>query len=247
MSTGNAVVDGLVELATNKATEANALAEKVANSKGNFAKSVKDVRENNTEDAEVVSYREWEEKVYAELNRRREAIDKHIVTNHLKDVGDVLSGSALDKAETDHKGLSKEAREAWKAAESTAKMFGVELTDKAPELKTLAGRTGSLVRQGAGGRRFRFDDVTVNGESVKSLSKAALAITSKSGVKVTAKDLQDALIDDAKTDDPNKMNGHTFKHSVTKDGVTTEFDVTVFKAQDTESEAETTEDDNADE
>ena len=74
MSTGNAVVDGLVDLATSKATEVNALADKVAGARGNFAKTLKDMRENGEEDYNV-EYREWEEKVYAEINRRREVVD----------------------------------------------------------------------------------------------------------------------------------------------------------------------------
>ena len=225
MSTGNAVVDGLVTLAADKANEANALAERVSSARGNFAKSVKDARENGTDDY-IVEYREWEEKVYAEINRRREAVDAKIAESL---GGKSMTDDELKKAEADHKEILKAARAAWKAAQQTAEMFSVELADNAPELKTLAGRTTSVKGgSGSGGRRFRFDDVKINGESVGSLSKAAHKITSESGVKTTAKDLQDALRDQTKTDDPAKMNGVSLPYTATKDGKTFSFTVEVF-------------------
>lgn len=225
MSTGNAVVDGLVALATDKAQAANTLAERVTSARGNFAKSIKDTRENGDEDY-IVEYREWEEKVYAEINRRREVVDAKIAESL---GGKSMTDDEIKQAETEHKDLLKEARAAWKAAEQTAGMFSVTLTDTAPELKTLAGRTSSVKGgAGSGGRRFRFDDVTINGESVGSLSKAAHKITSESGVKTTAKDLQDALREQTKTDDPAKMNGTELPYTVTKDGKNFSFTVTVL-------------------
>lgn len=239
-TTGNAVVDGLIALAADKSKSANTLAEKVGNAKGNFAKSIKEARE-NSEDPEIVEYREWEEKVYEEINRRREIIDAKLA----EALGtESVSAAELDKAEADYKVLARAAKDAWKAAQSTAKMFGVKIPEHAPELKTLGGRSSSVAGPaGSSGRRFRFDDVTVNGESVGSLSKAALVISGKAGTKVTAKDLQDALIDTAKTDDVSKMNGVSFDHTVTLDGKNHVFGIVVYKsveADDSNTETEDT-------
>lgn len=226
MSTGNAVVDGLVDLATSKATEVNALADKVAGARGNFAKTLKDMRENGEEDYNV-EYREWEEKVYAEINRRREAVD---AKNAEKAGGKSMSEDEIKAAEEQHKTLAKEAKAAWKAAQSTALMFGVTLEGDGPEVKTLAGRKSTVGKggSGSGGRRFRFDDVTLNGESVGSLSKAAHKIGQESGVKTTATDLQNALVDQCKTDKPAEMNGVELGYTVTKDGKNYSFTVAVF-------------------
>ena len=228
MSTGNAVVDGLVDLATAKATEVNDLAEKVSSARGNFAKSVKDARENGTDDY-IVEYREWEEKVYAEINRRREAVDAKIAESL---GGKAMTEEEIKAAEDKHKELAKEAKAAWKAAQQTAGMFGVTLEGDGPELKTLAGRKSSVGKGGAGsgGRRFRFDDVTINGESVGSLSKAAHKVSQVSGVKTTATDLQTALIEQCKTDKPSEMNGVELPYTATKDGKTFSFSIVVLHA-----------------
>jgi hypothetical protein len=226
--TNNAVVDGLIDLAISKAEAANNYAATVSSSKGTFAKSVKDYRE-NSEDADVAEYRKWEDAVYTELNKRRGDIDKAIASRL---GGESISPEELDAAETQYKDAAKDAREAWKAALSTAVMFGVSLNGaEAPALTTLGGRESSVAGPKSGsGRRFWFDDVTVNGESHGSLSKAALFITQQSKVKTTASDLQATMIEDAKSDDYSKLNDHTFEYSVTKDGKTHRFDVTTFKA-----------------
>lgn len=224
--TGNAVVDGLVMLAWEKAQSANAIADTVNNAKGNLAKSVKEERD-TSEDPEIVAYREWEEKVFEEVNRRREVIDAKIVA-HLG--GNAMTDAQIEEQETQHKTLARAAKDAWKAAETTSKMFGVTLSD-APALKTLGGRNSSVAGPAsAGGKRYRFDDVKINGASVGSLSKAALEITQKSGVKTTAKDLQDAFKDQEKTDDVFKLNGVELPYTATKDGKTHSFTVQVFKA-----------------
>jgi hypothetical protein len=227
--TNNAVVDGLIDLAISKAELANKYAQTVSSSKGTFAKSVKDYRE-NSEDADVVEYREWEDAVYKELNKRRGQIDKAIASRL---GGEAISPEELDKAEAEYKDTAKDAREAWKAAMSTAKMFGVELTEEeGPSMLTLGGRESTVAGQKSGsGRRFWFDDVTVDGKSFGSLSKAALFITQNSKVRTTASDLQATMIEDAKSDDYAVLNDHTFEYSVTKDGKTFRYDVTTYKSQ----------------
>lgn len=224
--TGNAVVDGLVLLAWEKAQEANGIADTVNNAKGNLAKSVKEERD-TSEDPEIVAYREWEDKVFEEVNRRREAIDKKIVERL---GGNAMTDAQIEEHEGNHKVLARAAKDAWKAAETTSKMFGVTL-GAAPALKTLGGRNSSVAGPAsAGGKRYRFDDVKVNGQSVGSLSKAALEISQKSGVKTTAGDLQAAFTDQEKTDDTYKLNGVTLPYTATKDGKTHEFTIQVFKA-----------------
>lgn len=227
--TGNAVVDGLVTLAVDKAAEANKIAETVSNAKGNLAKSIKDVRD-TSEDEEIAAYREWENKVFEEVNRRREVIDAKIAASL---GGNAMTDAEIEAQETNHKALARAAKDAWKAAETTAKMFGVteEALGAAPSLKTLGGRNSSVAGPAsAGGKRYRFDDVKVNGASVGSLSKAALEISQKSGVKTTAADLQSAFTESEKTDDVYKLNGTSIAYSATKDGKTHSFTVEVFKA-----------------
>jgi hypothetical protein len=186
--TNNAVVDGLIDLAIAKATLANQYAQTVSSSKGTFAKSIKDYRE-NSDDTDVAEYRKWEEAVYAELNKRRGAIDKAIASRL---GGESISPETLNEAEEQYKETAKDAKEAWKAARSTAKMFGVTLEGEGPALLTLAGNQSNVSGpKNSTGRRFWFDDVTVDGQSVGSLSKAALLITQKSKVRTTASDLAD--------------------------------------------------------
>lgn len=227
--TGNAVVDGLVALAVDKANAANVIAETVSNAKGNLAKTIKEIRD-TSDDEEIAAYREWEEKVFEEVNRRREVIDAKIVAEV---GGNAMTDAEIEAQETEHKGLARAAKDAWKAAETTAKMFGVtsDALGAAPSLKTLGGRNSSVAGPAsAGGKRYRFDDVKVNGESVGSLSKAALEISQKSGVKTTAADLQNAFTESEKTDDVYKLNGTSVLYTATKDGKTHEFTVEVFKA-----------------
>lgn len=227
--TGNPVVDGLIALAVSEAHKANEQAAKVTNAKGTYAKSVKDIRDNNEDDEEIVKFRTWEEAVYAELNKRRKSIDEHIATKYLG--GEAISEADTDAAEEAWKDSSKRAKAAWKQARETAELFGIELPGEAPMLKTLAGRQTTVApSQASGTKRFRFDYVTMNGEKFNSLSQAALEITSQTKVKTTAKDLQDALIDTTKTDDISKMNGETFGYAVTKDGKVTQFDFVVYAA-----------------
>jgi hypothetical protein len=233
--TNNAVVDGLIDLAISKATLANQYAQTVSSSKGTFAKSIKDYRE-NSDDTDVAEYRKWEEAVYAELNKRRGAIDKAIASRL---GGESISPETLNEAEEQYKETAKDAKEAWKAARSTAKMFGVTLEGEGPALLTLAGNQSNVSGpKNSTGRRFWFDDVTVDGQSVGSLSKAALLITQKSKVRTTASDLQTTMIEDAKSDDYAVLNDHTFEYSVTKDGQTFRFDVTTFKSQDEDKPAD---------
>lgn len=229
IETGNPVVDGLIALATAEAEKANALADKVSTAKGSYAKNVKEVRDTNEDDEKIVEFRNWEQAVYAELNKRREAIDAHIATTYLG--GEAISESETEQAEDGWKASSKKAKAAWKQARETAELFGIELPGEAPMLKTLAGRQTTVApSSSAGTKRFRFDYVEMNGQRFDSLSAAALHISQSTKVKVSAKELQDALIDTTKTDDVSKMNGETFAHSVTKDGKTTNFEFTVYAA-----------------
>lgn len=227
--TGNPVVDGLIALSVTESQKANALADKVSNAKGTYAKNVKEVRDSNEDDEKIVAFREWETAVYAELNKRREAIDAHIATTYLG--GEAISEQETEQAEEGWKAASKKAKAAWKQAHETALLFGIELPENAPMLKTLAGRSTTVAPSAASGtKRFRFDYVTMNGQKFDSLSAAALNISQTTKVKTSAKDLQDALIDTVKTDDVQKMNGEKFSHAVTKDGKVTNFDFVVYAA-----------------
>lgn len=227
--TGHPVVDGLIALSAAEAHKANELASKVSNAKGTYAKNVKEVRDTNETDEKIVAFREWETAVYAELNKRREAIDAHIAKEYLG--GEAISEAETEEAEKNWKAASAKAKAAWKQAKSTAELFGIELPDDAPMLKTLAGRATTVAPSAASGtKRFRFDYVTMNGAKFDSLSQAALNISQSTKVKTSAKDLQEALVDTVKTDDVQKMNGEKFAYAVTKDGKVTNFEFVVYAA-----------------
>lgn len=222
----------LVEAATAKYGEANAIAEKVAKSHGSVAKDVKEARE-NSEDPTVVKFREWFEKAQAKINDEVEKINAYIVGEGAIVKGATMTEDEIAKAKETHKELKRAAAEAWGAAETVAKILGATMPEK-PEVLTFSGKASSG-STGTGGRRLRFARVEVNGAEVKNLSAVSQQIKSKTGKSVSAADLQKALFESAGTDDLSKIGDHSFSWSETDgEGVNHSFDVTVYAKREDE-------------
>jgi hypothetical protein len=233
----NEAIVQLVAVATEKFTEANTLAEKVAKSTGSIAKDVKEARE-NSEDETVAKFREWYDKAQAQINKKIEEINAYIVEQKIVNAS-VMTDDEVAKAKEEWKALTKAAKEAWGAAETVAGIVGAEMPTK-PETLTFSGKTSSGgTGSGTGGRRLRFARVEVNGEEVKNLSAVSQKIKSDSGKTVSAADLQRALFESAGTEDVAKIGDHTFGWSETDaDGNTHKYDITVYARKHEDDAAE---------
>jgi uncharacterized phage infection (PIP) family protein YhgE len=228
----NDAIAQLVAAATEKFTEANAIAEKVAKSHGSVAKDVKEARE-NSDDPTVVKFREWFEKAQAKINEEIEKVNAYITGEGGLVKGNTMTDEEVEKAKAEHKELKKSATEAWAAAETVAKILGAEMPEK-PEVLTFSGKpSAGGAGTGAGGRRLRFARVEVNGDEVKNLSAVSQKIKSMTGKSVSAADLQKALFESAGTEDVAKIGDHTFGWSETDaEGVNHSFDITVYAKKD---------------
>src|SRR5689334_482083 len=191
-------VQQLVDAATEKFTEANAIAEKVAKSHGSVAKDVKEARE-NSDDPTVVKFREMYEKVMSRLNDEIEKINAYITESGIVQ-GNTMTEEEVSKAKETHRDLKKQGKEIWDAAATLAKYTSTELPAM-PELLTFSGKPSSGSGGATGGRRLRFSRVEVNGVEVKNLASVCQKIKADSGISVSAADLQKALFESAGTDD----------------------------------------------
>lgn len=227
----NDAIAQLVAAATEKFTEANEIAAKVAKSHGSVAKDVKEARE-NSDDPTVVKFREWFEKAQAKINDEIEKINAYIVGEGGLVSGNTMTDAEVEEAKAQHKELKKSATEAWAAAETVAKILGAEMPEK-PEVLTFSGKPSAGGAGVSGGRRLRFAKVEVNGDEVKNLSAVSQKIKSATGKSVSAADLQKALFDSAGTEDVSKIGDHTFGWSETDaEGVNHSFDITVYAKKD---------------
>ena len=219
-------LNSLVSVVAEKVSAANAIAEQVGAASVNVNKSIKEWRENST-DPEAVAYRERYEKMQEVILREREKIDALAKEK----IGvSTLTDDELTAKREEHKTLHKAAKDALATAQATAEMLGLTLPAEMPELLTFKGGKSSGGGTGTGGRRLRFASVTINGEEVKSLSKAALKIKSETGVDTRATDLQSAVFEEAGTDDMSKITDVNFLYSATdKDGKTHSFDITCVR------------------
>ena len=220
--TGNPILDALLATVADKVKAANDVAGKVAGATGEVNKTLKDWRE-TSEDPRAVAYRERLAKQQEAMLKERDAIDA--IGKEILGVT-VLTDSEVEKAKESYKDLAKVAREAVKTVEATAEMLGLTIPDGAmPSLLTFKGKA-KAAGTGTGGRRLRFAEVKINGTVVDNLSKAALKITSDTGVKVTAGDLQEALFKEVGTDDVDKFpTDASILWSETKDGKTFSYEI----------------------
>lgn len=231
-TTQNEAILALVAKATEKFNAANEIAKRVARSQGSLAKDIKEARE-NSEDEEVVKFRELFDRMMARVNEEVEKINKRIVEKGLVEGVEAMSDEDVAKAKDEHKATKAEGNEAWNAAETVAKILGETMPPK-PEVLNLSGKASSGAT-GTGGRRLRFAKVEVNGEEVKNLSAVAQKIKSKTGKDVTAGDLQKALFETAGTDDMSKINDTSFTWTETDgDNVNHEFAITVYPKHDSD-------------
>ena len=234
--------DALLDIVSENVDKANAIAVEAKNALGNSAKQIKEYREDpETTDETVRKFQQDTAKIYAKLEELTVKVNDHIKS---------VLGTATWSDETteakrkEYKEYKSAATEAFKAVANMNKILGLPEPEM-PELLTFSGSTAKG-GSGTGTRRLRFDRVEVNGEVVKNLSAVAQKIKSASGATVSAKDLQSAVFETAKSDDMDviaSLGDVTFQWTETdKDNVTHTFDVTVFKAADTESTEEDSDD-----
>lgn len=243
----NDAIVQLVANATEKWTEANEIAARVAKSNGSVAKDVKTARE-TSEDETVAKFRDWLEKALAKINSETEKINGYILSNGIVH-GNVMTDEEVASAKEEHKALAKAAAESWKAAETVATILGQTMPEK-PEVLTFSGKASSgNGGGGTGGRRLRFSRVEVNGTEVKNLSAVSQKIKSDTGKSVTAKDLQQALFETIGTDDISGLSDAEFAVSETdKDGNVHSYTVAVFRDKsDDATESDESDDDESDE
>ena len=236
--TGNPAVDALAQVVWNLANELNAEARAAQSAMGDNAKKIKEVRE-NSEDPRLVKFREYEEKTLKALSDAREKVNALILSE--ADNFGVGSGEVwTDEIATEKKKAFGEKRKNFKAAldtfKSMAGIMGVEVPAE-PTILNFSGKEAAAST--SGGKRPRFDSVTVNGVEVKTLSGASQKIFSETKVRVSAGELLAAFQKDTGVEDPSLLNDASIKWSETVDGVTHSFDIHVVKAQgENESAAE---------
>lgn len=238
----NDAIAQLVENATEKWTEANEIAAKVAKSHGSVAKDVKTARE-TSEDEAVANFREWLDKALAKINAETEKINAYILEKGIVK-GQTMTDEEVAKAKDEHKALVKAAKESWSAAETVASILGETMPAK-PEVLTFSGKPSSgSAGGGTGGRRLRFSRVEVNGVEVKNLSAVSQKIKSDTGVSVSAADLQKALFETIGTEDISGISDAEFAWSETdKDGNTHAYTVAVFRNTDDDTDSDSDTDD----
>jgi hypothetical protein len=229
-TTGNPAVDALAQVVWNLANELNNDARAAQSAMGDNAKKIKEVRE-SSEDPRIVKFREYEEKTLKALSDAREKVNA-LITSEPQAFG-VGSGEVwTDEVAAEKKKAFGEKRKAFRGAldtfKSMAQIMGVEV----PGEPTILNFSGKEAASGStGGKRPRFDSVTVNGVEVKTLSGASQKIYSETKIRVSASELLAALQKDTGVDDVTTLNDASIKWSETVDGVTHSFDIAVVKAQ----------------
>lgn len=249
MTTVNAT-DALLEIVSDNVDKANAIALEAKSALGNTAKQIKDFREDpETEDETIRKFQSDHAKVLAKLEEITVKVNDYIKSELLGSVS--WTDEQTEAKRKEHKAYKSAAMEAFKAVAQMNKILSLP-EPELPEILTFSGSTAKT-GAGTGTRRLRFDRVEVNGETVKNLSAVAQKIKSASGVAVSAKDLQEAVFKAANSDDMDviaSLGDVSFEWSETdKDKVVHKFEVTVYKAADTENEEdedESDEDESAD-
>lgn len=240
--------DALLEIVNDNVDKANAIALEAKSALGNTAKQVKDLREDpETEDDTIRKFQTDSAKILAKLEEITVKVNDYIKAEKLQSVS--WSDEQTEAKRKEHKAYKSAAMEAYKAVANMNKILSLPEPEM-PEILTFSGST-SKSGTGTGTRRLRFDRVEVNGEVVKNLSAVAQKVKSASGVAVTAKDLQEAVFKAANSEDMDviaSLGDVSFQWTETdKDDVVHTFDVTVYKAADTENEEDESDEDNGDE
>lgn len=242
MTTVNAT-DALLEIVSENVDKANAIALEAKSALGNTAKQIKDFREDSeTTDTTIKAFQTNQAKILAKLEELTVKVNDYIKSELLGSVS--WTDEQTEAKRKEHKAYKSAAMEAYKAVANMNKILSLPEPEM-PEILTFSGST-SKSGTGTGTRRLRFDRVEVNGETVKNLSAVAQKIKSASGQSVTAKELQEAVFKAANSEDMDviaSLGDVEFKWTETdKDGVVHTFDVTVYKAADTENDEDDTDD-----
>jgi hypothetical protein len=234
MSKVNASLVPLVTIYESAVQKANEIAQRVAASKGDSAKSVKEWRE-TSDTPEAVAYREWYEKAQAAILARQDEVNALAA----KALGiKSLSEDEVKALEEEYKPFATEAKTAKGLITNMSDLLKTEAPDLPELLRFKSGKPAGSTGGATGIRRPRFDKVEVNGVAVKNLSEVSALIKKETGVSVSAKDLQAALFERAGTDDMDKFSDTEIGYEATdKDGKTHEWTITAYKSHATEDAA----------
>lgn len=240
--------DALLDIVNENVDKANAIALEAKSALGNSAKMVKDLREDpQTDDETIRKFQTDQTLILAKLEEITVKVNDYIKTKKLGNVS--WTDEQTEAKRKEHREYKAAATAAFKAVANMNEILGLPEPEM-PELLTFSGTTAKG-GSGTGTRRLRFDRVEVNGEVVKNLSAVAQKIKSATGESVSAKELQSAVFSAANSEDMDviaSLGDVEFQWTATdKDGVSHEFNVTVYKSADTEDESDESEEDNGDE
>jgi len=197
---------------------------------GDNAKKIKEVRESH-EDPRIVKFREYEEKTLKALSDAREKING-LITSEPEKFGVSSAEVWTEEVANEKKKAFGEKRKAFRGALDTLNNLSTIMGVGAVPAPEILNFSGNVAASGsAGGKRPRFDSVTVNGVEVKTLSGASQKIYSETKVRVSASELLAAFQKDTGVDDVTTLNDASIKWSETVDGVTHSFDIAVVKGQ----------------
>ena len=235
--TGNPATDALAQVVWNLANELNNDARAAQSAMGDNAKKIKEVRENN-DDPRIVKFREYEEKTLKALSDAREKINA-LITSEPQTFGVDSSEVWTDDVAKAKKEAFSEKRKSFRAALDTFNSMCELMSVEKPAAPEILNFSGNVAASGStGGKRPRFDSVTVNGVEVKTLSGASQKIYSETKVRVSASELLAAFQKDTGVEDVTTLNDASIKWSETVDGVTHSFDIAVAKSQSEDAPAE---------
>ena len=200
---------------------ANKIATEVAASRVNVGKVVSEIRK-ESDDPEVVKFREWKEKVEAALEEKTKAIEDDIKARLVPT--SKMSEETYELKKAEYKELKKKSDSTLKLSKDLAG-YSDEYFKDIPELVTLAGGTAGAA---TGTKRPRLAHLTIDGaecfimkpnkdgqmEKSYTFTNAAAVISKATKVKLNPSELSAAAMESAKTDDLSTVNEVDFFFSV---------------------------------
>lgn len=230
----NPILDLVAQTLKDSTAAANSKADEILAATTDKTKRVHEIRTTEaTEDETILKYREWLEKVNAQIEENTKRVDAYIADKHLKSVPEA-DLAALKEQYAELKATAVAGR---KFAETIPGVSAEELAaalKDVPDLKSLRGGTSGGT--GEGGKRPRIERISVSkddgttytevSETVKNAKtgkdevKANFTILARwlskdADAKVEVKDLQAHAFEAAKTDDLSTLNGTVFDFEVT--------------------------------
>ena len=199
---------------------ANETATRVQNA-DNVSALVHEVRDKvETQDANILAYREWLDAANNEILNRQKQVEEYIIENNLVDTEPV----DVDAETTKYKTIADQVKAFRKVLEQIP--GGKEAAESLPTMISLSGRGGG----GATGPRPRIQNIQVDGEDVfrnvkqkyetykRESNFTTLSLFLKKtfkGSDVQVKELQEAAFAAAGTNDFNSLNGKPFSFAFT--------------------------------